>query len=109
MAGRLPVMGNRVGTFDARRVTAPTKQAKSFYHTPEFRQWREAVIARAGRRCEAVDGDQRCAKAEPDHRMFADHVKELSDGGAALDPQNGQCLCGAHHTIKTARARARRR
>lgn len=109
MADRLPVLGNRIATFDARRIRAPRKEAKSIYHTPEFRKWREAVISRAGRRCEAVDAGVRCQKAEPVHRMFADHVKELRDGGLPFDPENGQCLCGAHHTIKTARVRAARR
>jgi hypothetical protein len=40
--------------------------------------------------------------------MFADHIKERQDGGDPFDPANGQCLCGAHHTLKTGRERARR-
>lgn len=40
--------------------------------------------------------------------MFADHVVEVKDGGAKLDPANGQCLCGSCHTRKTAAARKRR-
>ena len=98
-----------LSTFDGRRISAPPKRAASIYHTPEYRVWREAVIARAGRRCEAIDGGIRCNKAEPYHRMFADHRVELQDGGAEFDPENGQCLCGGHHTAKTARARADRR
>jgi hypothetical protein len=92
-----------------RRVHAPAKVVKSIYQTPEYRAWREAVIARAGRRCEAVEQGQRCTKAEPLHRMFADHRQELTDGGARYDVANGQCLCGGHHTAKTAKARAARR
>jgi hypothetical protein len=40
--------------------------------------------------------------------MFADHIVELKDGGAAFDVANGQCLCGSHHTLKTNAERARR-
>ena len=105
----LPLVKSKIATFDTRRVMMPPKQAASIYHTPEFKQWREAVVARAGRRCEAVDGGKRCLKAEPRHRMFADHKRELRDGGAPFDVDNGTCLCGAHHGAKTARARATRR
>jgi hypothetical protein len=40
--------------------------------------------------------------------MYADHIVELRDGGALLDLNNGQCLCGSHHEIKTMTARAHR-
>lgn len=106
---RLPTLGARIATSDMRRVLAPAKVARQIYSSPEFREWREAVIARAGRRCEAVDAGVRCAKAEPRHRMFADHKEEVRDGGALYDVGNGQCLCGSHHSLKTARARAARR
>jgi 5-methylcytosine-specific restriction protein A len=95
---------------DARAVKPEAKRADPFYLTPEYRAWREVVIARAGRRCEAIDErtGRRCPKAEPRHRMFADHIKEVRDGGAPYDPTNGRCLCGSHHTRKTAQARADR-
>ncbi|MGC1303771.1 MAG: HNH endonuclease signature motif containing protein [Caulobacteraceae bacterium] len=102
-------MGARLQTLDARRVGTVPKSADPLYQSGDYRVWREAVIAKAGGRCEAVDAGQRCSKAQPRHRMFADHVKEVRDGGARFDPANGQCLCGAHHTAKTARARAARR
>jgi len=92
-----------------RRVPTPPKTADALYHTPEYQLWREHVIARAGRRCEAIDDGRRCSKAEPHNRMFADHKVEVKDGGLPFDVDNGQCLCGAHHTRKTARARAARR
>jgi hypothetical protein len=41
--------------------------------------------------------------------MFADHVVEVKDGGALYDVANGKCLCGSHHSAKTAQARAARR
>jgi 5-methylcytosine-specific restriction enzyme A len=40
--------------------------------------------------------------------MFADHICEVADEGDRFDPANGQCLCGRHHALKTARARAAR-
>jgi 5-methylcytosine-specific restriction protein A len=40
--------------------------------------------------------------------MFADHIEELQDDGDPFDVANGQCLCGSHHTLKTAAVRARR-
>jgi len=40
--------------------------------------------------------------------MFADHIMERKDGGLALGPANGQCLCGQHHSLKTAYGNAKR-
>ena len=105
----LPVFKGRIGTVSPRRLAVPPKAAASIYHTEEFRQWRDIVITRAGGRCEQVVSGIRCAKAQPLNRMFADHIVELKDGGAPFDPANGQCLCGGHHTAKTAQARAHRR
>jgi len=80
----------------------PANEVNPFYSTPEYRAWRELVIGRALGRCQWP----RCGRKE--RRMFADHIVELRDKGAPLDPTNGQCLCGKHHTIKTLRARATR-
>lgn len=109
MGARIPTLRGGIPSIDFRRIPAPAKEALPIYQTPEYRAWREAVIARAGRRCEAVDRGRRCPKAEPLHRMFADHKQELRDGGDPFDIDNGECLCGGHHTAKTARARAARR
>jgi hypothetical protein len=89
-------------------VARETKQADAYYLTPQHRAWCRYIVMRAGRRCEAIDGGLRCTKAWPQHRLFADHVVELQDGGAPLDPNNGQCLCSSHHNIKTMRERAKR-
>jgi 5-methylcytosine-specific restriction protein A len=99
----------RLPTLETRTTPALEKTAQPIYQTPAYRIWREAVIARAGRRCEAVGQSGRCRKAEPGHRMFADHKHEVRDGGALYDPANGECLCGSHHSAKTAAARAARR
>lgn len=107
---RLAQVGRRLASLDTRTVMPAPKTAQPLYDTSEHRAWRDAVIARAGARCEATTktGD-RCRKAAPAHRMFADHIRELADGGARLDLVNGQCLCGSHHAVKTARERAARR
>jgi 5-methylcytosine-specific restriction enzyme A len=106
--GRIGMLKPSIRAFDGRPVKPQEKRADPIYLTPEYRTWREAVIARAGRRCEAMVGGKRCPKREPGHRMFADHITEISDGGAPFDPDNGQCFCGGHHTFKTAQARAAR-
>ena len=100
-----PLIGER-GTTGA--VARERKTADPFYLSPEYRAWREAVVARAGRRCEAIENGTRCGKAEPQHRLFADHIVEVVDGGARFAASNGQCLCGRHHTLKTVKARAER-
>lgn len=107
MAG-IKVVSSLVKAVSGRSVPLPPKQVDRFYLSPEHRAWRERVIARAGRRCEAIDDGIRCSKAEPKHRMFADHIDERRDGGAWLAPANGKCLCGKHHSLKTAQARAKR-
>jgi hypothetical protein len=96
-------------TLSGLSVARLPKTADDLYQRPEHRVWRAKVLERAGWRCEAVDASRRCAKAAPAHRLFADHIVEVRDGGALLDLANGQCLCGSHHTAKTATARAIRR
>lgn len=105
----VPMIGARLKSTDTRKVHALPKTANDLYSSAPYRCWREAVIARAGRRCEEVVNGVRCTKAEPRHRMFADHKIEVRDGGDLFDPANGKCMCGSHHSAKTAAARAARR
>lgn len=105
---RIPYLAALVPKGDGRTVKPEPKRADPILHTDAHKQFREAVLARAGFRCEWTENGQRCSKAAPAHRMFADHIKERQDGGALYDPANGQCLCGGHHTVKTARERAKR-
>jgi len=97
-----------VHTLDTRTTKLPPKVMDEAYTTTQFRAWRSMVVARAGGRCEAIDHGHRCSKAMPEHRMYADHIIELRDGGSLLDVSNGQCLCASHHQIKTVAARTRR-
>ena len=99
---RVKMLKPRIALLEPRVAMLKTKRAAPIYSTPEHRAWRAEVIARAGGRCQWPG----CGRAE--QRMFADHVVELQDGGHALDVANGQCLCGSHHSHKTALERARR-
>jgi 5-methylcytosine-specific restriction enzyme A len=92
-------------TVSTRTLAAPQKRKDAIYDTPAFRSWRAQVVARAGNRCEAIEDGERCRKAHPAHRMYADHVIELRDGGRPFDVWNGQCLCAVHHEKKTFKAR----
>jgi hypothetical protein len=104
----IPKINPLARMFNSSVVHREAKRADPVYRTKQFKTWRKIVIERAGARCQAVDDGRRCHRAAPHHRMFADHVKELQDGGAAFDPQNGMCVCASHHTIKTMRERATR-
>jgi hypothetical protein len=102
-------IGSLIKRFDGRLVQQAPKRADPELLTTQHRQWRLTICQRANWRCEFVD-DQglRCSKAAPHHRLVADHVVERADGGAVLDPANGQCLCIEHNTLKGIHARARR-
>jgi 5-methylcytosine-specific restriction enzyme A len=99
---RLPRPPSRMVVADTRTARPAPKQRASHYATAEHVSWSKAVILRAGGRCQAAG----CGRS--DVRLFADHVAELADGGAALDLANGQALCGRCHAAKTAAARAAR-
>ena len=47
-------------------------------------------------------------KAMPEHRLYADHIIEIKDGGSLLDINNGQALCASHHESQTVAARIQR-
>ena len=105
--GRIRMLAPLVPKADGRTVRPEPKRADPFYHTQGHGQFRDVVFKRAGSRCEWIEDGKRCDKAAPQHRLFADHIRERRDGGDH-DPSNGMCLCGSHHTIKTQRERARR-
>ncbi len=96
----LQILRSRLPRHDTRTALPPAKLPDPHYGSTAHRDWRAAVLARAGHAC------QRCGRLGV--RLFADHVVELRDGGAALDVTNGQALCGACHTSKTVAARAAR-
>ena len=97
---RLRTLGHRTGVADTRTARPAPKQADPFYRTAAWSDLRADLIRIRGARCE------HCQRTGS--RLFADHIVELKDGGAALDPANLQLLCGACHTAKTSAARAAR-
>jgi 5-methylcytosine-specific restriction enzyme A len=72
-----------------------------FYFSPAWKRLVAALLRGRGRVC------QRCGKRNPS-RIYGDHIVELRDGGARLDPGNVQLLCGSCHTLKTNEAREKR-
>lgn len=87
----------RLKTINTSRLAAPKKRGAKFYDEPEWRALVRQLIAERGRRCE------HCGAT--DCRLWADHVIELKDGGAEMDPNNLQLLCARCHGVKTAAAR----
>lgn len=81
------------------RVRPAPKVAARFYAS---REWRE-LVARLKRERGGC-----CARCGSSNRVIGDHIVELKDGGAPLDPANIELLCQAHHNAKTAQARHRR-
>jgi 5-methylcytosine-specific restriction endonuclease McrA len=72
----------------------------AFYNSTEWRNLRAAILRERGPTC------QKCG-AHAD-RPYVDHVEEIRDGGARLDPGNCRVLCPSCHGLKTGQARARR-
>lgn len=98
----------RLTATDTRKLRPPPKTVDPHYNTPGHKAWRAEVMRKAGNRCQWTVAGDRCRYAAPRHRMFADHIRELRDGGAPFEPANGMCLCSTHHVLKTMATRARR-
>lgn len=59
--------------------------------------FRQAVLARAGNRCEWEPlGGERCEVTDIDE-LQAHHRTPLIDGGSNDPVENGRCLCRHHH------------
>ena len=103
---RLRNVKPQIGTLRMAVAAPAPKRADAHYLSPEHRAWRAVVLARAANRCQSLfcETPQRGSG----RRLFADHIVEIKDGGAALDPENGQALCGSCHALKTVSARASR-
>lgn len=98
---RIKAVGFAVPAITGRTVELQPKQRADHYGTPDHVAWRLAIVARAGGMCEQC-GRDRC-------RLYADHIRELQDGGDPLDLANGQALCGSCHLKKTNAERRKRR
>jgi 5-methylcytosine-specific restriction protein A len=88
-------------------VMVREKKAEPFYLSPEWKALMRQLIKVRGRRCEDAEHDP--SKPRDGVRIYGDHVVELSDGGAKLDPRNILLRCATCHGRKTAQARADRR
>jgi len=97
---------SRISIADLRRVKPPEKSVDPYYLSPEHKAWRNEVIRRAGGKCQYRGHDPR--RPRSGIRLFADHIRELKDGGDPLDPANGMACCGACHSLKTAAERRAR-
>lgn len=102
---KLSTLRPRISTL-APRLQLPPKRAEGFYLSPEWRALLEDIIDERGRRCEDPDcpNPARCAAG----RIYGDHIVELRDGGAPLDPSNVLLRGAPCHGRKTAAARAAR-
>lgn len=91
----------------ARLALAPVKPPAAkptdpHYGTAAHRRWAAEVKKRARYRCQGPG----CGATGV--RLIADHVVERRDGGADLDPANGEALCDRCHGLKTEAARRAR-
>jgi 5-methylcytosine-specific restriction enzyme A len=89
------------------KVRQPTKTVDPFYTSAPWRALMDGIIRQRGHRCQDAEHDP--TRPRSGIRIFGDHIRELKDGGAPLDPNNILLRCGACHTRKTASARADRR
>lgn len=88
----------KVATLDTRSARlAPTESNNPLYQSQVWRTLVRELKLERGERCEECRCDNR--------RLVGDHVKEIKDGGAPLDPLNVRLLCYSCHTKKTVNAR----
>ncbi len=97
---RVKTLGSRLRPVELLTAPPQAKAVDTFYLSPAWRSLVSRLIGERGRQCE------KCTRTGT--RIFGDHIIELADGGAPLDPGNVQLLCGSCHSIKTARARSAR-
>ena len=97
---KLTMLRPRIATADTRRVKPPPKTAEPFYYSAEWIKVRDEERAAAKGICRRPG----CGK----RGFIVDHIVEIRDGGAKLDPRNVELLCSSHHGLKTAEARVKR-
>ena len=95
---RLSTLRPRVSMASQRLPPRP-KTVAPVYTSPEWRALISNIIRQRGRRCE----DPRCQTPNraAGHRVYGDHVVELQDGGALLDPSNVLLRCAPCHGRKS--------
>ncbi len=103
---KLRTIGFKIRPSSRTKVKPAPKVAAPFYLSPPWRELMKQIIATRGRRCEDPAHDP--SRPRDGVRLYGDHVIELADGGAPLDPRNVLLRCGSCHSKKTAAARAAR-
>lgn len=105
-APRLGTLKPKLKAAEFRTTIPRAKQVSQELKGASYEQWRKLVLDRAGWRCQGAGCGRQGGRGGV--TLFADHIVERKDGGALLDPENGQALCGSCHTKKTVAARTRR-
>jgi 5-methylcytosine-specific restriction protein A len=102
---RLSTLRPRVA-MATQRLTPRPKIVLPVYNTPEWRSLIAGIIKHRGRRCE----DPHCQSANraAGQKVYGDHIHELQDGGALLDPNNVLLRCAPCHGKKTTAERNKR-
>ena len=95
---RLQQLPSRLGSVQP-RLRPPPKATDPFYRSKEWTDLIASIKAERGNAC------RRCGST---NRVIGDHIKELKDGGAPLDPNNIELLCIGCHNRKTHKARSDR-
>lgn len=97
---------SRLAIQDTRSIKPPSTTTNPFYLSPEWRTLIARLIRQRGRACEE------CGRTQEEDgrpvRIYGDHIRELRDGGAPLDPINIRLLDATCHNKKTAAERAKR-
>lgn len=106
MTVKLRSIGRKLHPPTRAKVALPTKKVGNFYLAPEWRGFIAHLIKIRGRRCQDPLHDP--DRPRDGVRIFGDHVIELQDGGAPLDPFNVMLRCGSCHSRKTAEHRKQR-
>ena len=88
------------------KVRLPDKRADAFYLSSEWRDLMGWIKAHRSNACE--DPKHNPGLPRSGVRLFGDHVVELKDGGAPLDPRNILLRCPPCHARKTMDERRKR-
>src|ERR1044072_7321565 len=102
----LRTIGHKLTPTIRYKVRVPEKKAAPFYLSKEWRSLMTTIRKARGDRCE--DPQHNSSSPRTGIRLYGDHIKELKDGGAPLDPANIMLRCSSCHQRKTAQERAGR-
>jgi 5-methylcytosine-specific restriction protein A len=102
---KLRNFNTRLKLFETKKLKPPEKKADSFYSSPEWRSLMKQILKERTRRCQDPD----CTTPRNVWgKIYGDHIVELKDGGAPLDPNNILLRCAPCHARKTLEERRKR-